>query len=197
MRRGTFSVAGTTLTFTRGRVGFDGAGLSGRIDPSLDFVAESTAGNVTARLGVGGYASAPKITLSSTPELPPDEVLAYLLFRRSAKELGPFQIASIAAAVAELAGVGGGGANPLDRVRRGLGLDRLSLGGGGPGSSAPTVEAGRYIGNGVYLGAKQGTTGGQTRATVQIDITKGLKLETELGTGTGGNSVGLLYQFEY
>ena len=58
-------------------------------------------------------------------------------------------------------------------------------------------DAGRYIGNGIYLGAKQGTTGGQTRATVQIDITKGLKLETELGTGTGGNSVGLLYQFEY
>ena len=203
LRRGTLSVAGTTLTFTRGKVGFDGDGLSGRIDPSLDFVAESTAGSVTARLAVGGYANAPKITLSSTPELPQDEVLAYLLFRRSAKELGPFQIASIAAGLAELSGVGGGGLNPLDRVRRGLGLDRLSVGDSAtpgstaPGNSTPTVEGGRYIANGVYLGAKQGTTGGTPRATVQIDITKGLKLETELGTGTGGNSVGLLYQFEY
>ncbi len=196
LRRGTFTLAGTTLTFTRGRVSFDGGGLTGRIDPSLDFVAESTAGNVTARLMVGGYASAPKITLSSTPELPPDEVLSYLLFKRSIKELGPFQIASIAAAVADISGVGGGVGDPLDRVRRGLGLDRLSVGGGASGS-APTVEAGRYIGNGIYLGAKQGTTGADTRGTVQIDITKGLKLETELGTGTGGNSVGLTYQFEY
>jgi len=59
------------------------------------------------------------------------------------------------------------------------------------------VEAGRYVGNGVYVGAKQGTTGGQTGATVQIDITKGLKVETDVGTGSGANSVGLTYQFEY
>ncbi|MBC7800791.1 MAG: translocation/assembly module TamB domain-containing protein, partial [Gemmatimonadaceae bacterium] len=196
MRRGAISVAGTTLTFTRGRVGFDGTGVTGKIDPTLDFVADSNAGAVTATLGIGGYASAPKITLSSTPELPQDEVLAYLLFKRSAKELGPFQIAEIATAVASLTGVGGGAGNPLESVRKGLGLDRLSVGGGASGS-APSVEAGRYVGNGVYVGAKQGTTGGQTQATVQIDITKGLKAQTDVGTGAGGNSVGLTYEFEY
>ena len=203
MRRGLISVAGTTLTFTRGRVGFDGTGPTGKIDPSLDFVAESSTSNVTARLKVGGYASDPKITLSSTPELPQDEVLAYLLFKRSAKELGPFQLASIAAALAQLTGVGGGIGDPLDSVRKGLGLDRLSVGGGtsnssrGGSSSGPTLEAGRYIANGVYVGAKQGTTGSQTQAEVQIDITKGLKLQTDVGTGQGGNSVGLSYQFEW
>ena len=93
---------------------------------------------------------------------------------------------------------GGEGLNPLERVRTGLGLDRLSVGGGTNGSG-PTVEAGRYVANGVYVGAKQGTggAGSGTGATVQIDITKGLKLETDVGTGTGGNQVGLTYQFEY
>ena len=204
MRRGAISVAGTTLTFTRGKVGFDGTGVSGKIDPTLDFLAESTAGNVTAQLAVTGYVSKPVIKLSSVPDLPQDEVLAYLIFKRSAKELGPFQIAEIAAAVAELTGVGGdGGLNPLESVRKGLGLDRLSVGAGSsvPGSSGsgstPTVEAGRYVANGVYVGAKQGTTGSQTQATVQIDITKGLKVETDVGSGQGGNQVGLTYQFEY
>jgi len=196
MRRGTISVAGTTLTFTRGRVGFDGTGVTGKIDPTLDFAADSTTGSVTATLAIGGYASMPKITLSSVPELPQDEVLAYLLFKRSAKDLGPFQLAEIAAAVASLTGVGGGVSNPLDSIRKGLGLDRLSVGGGASGT-APSVEAGRYVANGVYVGAKQGTTGSQTQATVQIDITKGLKLQTDVGTGQGGNSVGLTYQFEY
>ena len=196
MRRGTISVAGTVLTFSRGKVGFDGTGVTGKIDPTLDFAADSTAAGVTATLGITGYASAPKIKLSSVPDLPQDEVLAYLLFKRSAKELGPFQLAEIAAAVASLTGVGGGGINPLESVRKGLGLDRLSVGQGATGS-APSIEAGRYVGNGVYVGAKQGTTGGQTQATVQIDITKGLKLQTDVGTGTGGNSVGLTYQFEY
>ena len=199
MRRGTISVAGTTLTFTRGKVGFDGTGVTGKIDPTLDFAADSLAGTVTATLGITGYASKPVIKLTSTPELPQDEVLAYLLFKRSAKELGPFQLAEIAAAVASLTGVGGGVANPLEGVRKSLGLDRLSVGGGsGSGAgSGPSVEAGRYVGNGVYVGAKQGTTGGQTQATVQIDITKGLKLQTDVGTGQGGNQVGLTYQFEY
>ncbi len=199
MRRGTISVAGTTLTFTRGKVGFDGTGITGKIDPTLDFAADSTAGSVTATLGITGYASKPVIKLTSVPDLPQDEVLAYLLFKRSAKELGPFQLAEIAAAVADLTGVGGGLGNPLERVRRGLGLDRLSVGGGsGTGAgSGPSLEAGRYVGNGVYVGAKQGTTGGQTQATVQIDITKGLKAETDVGTGQGGNQVGLTYQFEY
>jgi len=196
MRRGTISVAGTTLNFTRGRVGFEGTGVTGKIDPTLDFAADSAAGSVTATLAIGGYASMPKITLSSVPELPQDEVLAYLLFKRSAKDLGPFQLAEIAAAVASLTGVGGGGANPLESVRKGLGLDRLSVGGGASGT-APSVEAGRYVADGVYVGAKQGTTGSQTQATVQIDITKGFKVETDVGTGQGGNSVGLTYQFEY
>ena len=198
MRRGTISVAGTTLNFSRGKIGFDGTGVTGKIDPTLDFAADSTAGGVTATLAITGYVSKPVIRLSSVPDLPQDEVLAYLIFKRSAKELGPFQIAEIAAAVAELTGVGGGGGlNPLESVRRGLGLDRLSVGAGTGSSSTPTVEAGRYVANGVYVGAKQGTTGGQTQATVQIDITKGLKLQTDVGTGQGGNSVGLTYQFEY
>ena len=202
MRRGTVSVAGTTLTFSRGKVGFDGTGIGGKIDPTLDFAADSSAGGVTATLAIGGYVSKPKITLSSIPDLPQDEVLAYLIFKRSAKDLGPFQIAQIAAGLAELTGVGGGGFNPLEDVRKGLGLDRLSLGtGSGTGTStkaaAPTVEAGRYVANGVYVGAKQGATGNETGATVQIDITKGLKLQTDVGTGQGGNQVGVTYQYEY
>lgn len=197
MRRGQLSLAGTTLDFSRGKVGFDGTGPGGKIDPTLDFVADVTTNNVTATLNIGGYASSPKITLTSTPSLPQDEVLSYLLFRRSVKEIGPFQIASIAASLAELTGVGGEGSNPLGSIRSGLGLDRLNVGGNSTGTGA-TVEAGKYVANGVYLGAKQGTSSDSgTGATLQIDITKGLKLETDVGTGKGGNQVGLTYQFEY
>jgi translocation and assembly module TamB len=204
MRNGTIDVAGTTLTFTQGKIGFDGTGLSGKIDPTIDFIATSTTDTVTATLEISGTVSKPKITLSSSPELPQDEVLAYLLFKRSAKDLGPFQIAEIAAGLVQLTGVGGsGGFNPLDSVRKGLGLDRLAVGSttttssSGATTSTPTIEAGRYVANGVYVGAKQGTSGNETQATVQIDLTKGLKLETDVGSGTGGNQVGLTYQFEY
>ena len=198
LRRGTLNAAGTVLNFTRGRVGFDGVGLSGKIDPTLDFVATSATTAVVASINIGGYASAPKITFSSVPGLPQDEVLAYLLFKRSAQELGPLQLAQIAAAVAQLTGVGGG-ADPLGRIQRGLGLDRLSVSGGAgtPTSRGPAIEGGRYVAPGVYVGAKQGLNGNQTAAQVQIDLAPGLKAQTEVGTGTGGSSVGVTYEFEY
>lgn len=207
LRRGTFSLAGAALTFTHGAVGFDGVTARGAIDPTLDFTAESTSGGVTAQLKVTGYADAPKFALTSTPELPQDEVLAHLLFGVSVKDLSPFQIAEIAAAVAELSGVTGSG-GPLASLRKGLGLDRLSVGGGANGAG-PTVEAGRYVAKGVYVGAKQSTGGaGGTQAQVQIDLTRRLKLQTTLGAGGGtaqgatpendpGTSIGLSYGFEY
>jgi hypothetical protein len=59
--------------------------------PSLDFTVSSTNGGVTAELKIGGTVSHPKIALTSTPELPRDEVLAQLLFGRSANSLSPFE----------------------------------------------------------------------------------------------------------
>jgi translocation and assembly module TamB len=207
MRRGDFSLAGTTLTFSKGSVGFDGTGVNNKLDPTLDFVADSTSGGVTATLTITGYADAPKIALSSSPTLPQDEVLAHLLFGVSVKDLSALQIAEIGAALAEISGATGGGPGVLGSLRKGLGLDRLSVG-GGSGSTGATVEAGRYVARGVYVGAKQPTSGGGTTAEVQIDLTKRLKATAQLATGGGsvqgstpendtGTSVGLSYQFEY
>ncbi|TLU72031.1 translocation/assembly module TamB domain-containing protein [Lichenicoccus roseus] len=208
MRRGTFSLAGVSLTFTKGRVGFDGAGVTNAIDPSLDFTAESFVENDVARLHVGGYASAPKITLSSNPPLPQDQVLALILFQQTTTKLSTAQIVSLTAALAELSGAGGSGGGVLGTVRSTLGLDRLSVGSGGANTSGASVEAGKYVARGVYVGAKQSTSGAGTQAQVQIDLTRRLKLETVVGTGgqvTGtttpendpGSSVGLKYQFQY
>ncbi len=193
--RGNFSLAGTTLQFTRGQVGFNGAGFM----PTLDLEASSvTTNNNTATLIVGGTAAKPSITLTSSPPLPSDEILAQLLFGQSTANLTAFQAASLAAALAQLSGVGSG-LNPLDRVRNALGLDELSL--GGSGSGPPSVQAGRYVAPGVYVGASQATNGQGTQANVQVNLYKGLKLNTSTGTSSTGagdaSSVGLTYQFNY
>lgn len=186
-------------------MGFEGTGPSGKLDPTLNLIAEKTANDVTATLAVTGYADTPKIQLSSTPDLPQDEILAHLLYGQSVKQLSPFQIAAVARALASRAGIGG---DPIGSLRRGLGLDRLSVGAASGNATGATVEAGKYIASGVYVGTKQGTSGG-TKGQVQIDLTKRLKLETTLGTGGGapatgatpdndpGSSIGLRYQLEY
>ncbi len=208
LRRGTLALAGTTLNFTRGSVGFDGT-TNGHLDPTLDFLAESTVQEYTADLAVTGYASKPKITLSSTPALPQDQVLGLLLFGSTTASLSPFQIAQIATALASLSG-GGGGFDPIGRVRSTLGLDRLTVGSdtSSNSSSGASIEGGKYVTKRVYVGARESTGGGGTQALVQIDITKRLKAFTTVGTGgtvTGattpendpGSNVGLKYQFRY
>ncbi len=201
LRRGTFSLVGSTLNFTEGTIDFSGAGIA---DPSIHFIATSTTATMVATLTISGSAKNPKIALSSVPEMPQDEILAQLLFNTSTSKLSPFQLAEIAAALASMSGATSN-FDPLESLRSKFGLDRLSVGSGPTGS--PTLEAGSYLAKGVYLGAKQSATGGGTQATVQIDLTKGLKLETTAGSGntsaTGSTSnadaasVGLTYQFEY
>ena len=207
MQRGTLTVAGQVLSFTTGKVSFDGSGVRSRLDPTLNFVAETSSGGVTATLTVGGYASAPKITLSSSPQLPQDEILAHLLFQQSSKQLTPLQMAQIAQALASLSGISNG-FDPVASIRGGLGLDRLAVSGGSGVTTGTTVEAGKYVFRNIYVGAKQGLSGG-TQAQVQIDITRNLKAEATISAGTSatatqgagaqdtGGTLGLSYQFEY
>ncbi len=194
--RGQLTLAGENLQFTSGSVTFNGDGFS----PALDLEASTvtTDNNTTATLTVGGTAQHPTITLTSTPPLPSDEILAQLLFNESTTSLTPFQAASLAAALAQLSGVGGG-LDPLGAVRTRLGLDQLSL--AGSGSGPPALQAGRYVAPGVYVGATQSTSGSGTQANVQINLYKGLKLQTSTGTSGASSgassSVGLTYQFNY
>jgi translocation and assembly module TamB len=213
MIRGTFALASKKLNFTSGRVSFNGAGLTGKIDPTLDFTAQTTVTDATATLHVTGLADSPQFELSSSPALPQDEILARLLFGESAAQLTALQVAQIGAALAKLSGVGGSGPDPLARVQKALGLDRLSVGSGsstgaqGSQSSGTSVEAGRYVSDRVFVGAKQSTTG-FSQVEVDVDLSKHLKLQTRLGNGTSttqgttpendpGSSLGMVYQFQY
>ncbi|MBW4034206.1 MAG: translocation/assembly module TamB [Proteobacteria bacterium] len=198
--RGSFNLGGKNLKFTKGTIDFNGGGFM----PQLDLEASNTAADgTTSTLAVTGTPTNPKIGLSSSPTLPSDEVLAHLLYGTGTQSLSAFQAVSLAASLAQLAGIGGGGGGgPLGGVRKALGLDELSLGGGANGSAAPTINAGRYVAPGVYVGAQQSASGQGSTAKVEINLYKGLKLDTKVGTGGGaasdnGESIGLKYQFNY
>ncbi|WP_029605459.1 translocation/assembly module TamB domain-containing protein [Kozakia baliensis] len=207
LRRGNFNLAGINLNFTHGRVGFNGSGVTHKLDPTLDFRADRNVQGTLASLLVTGYASEPKIDFTSSPSLPRDQVLAMLLFGTTTASLSTTQMAELGAAVAQIAG--GSSFDPLGKIRNTLGLDRFAVGGGnGVDNGGASLEAGKYVMKGVYVGAKQATSGSGTQAQVQVDLTKRLKLNTTVGTGgqvngfttpenDPGSSVGLSYGFDY
>jgi translocation and assembly module TamB len=229
MIRGVFSLAGTNLNFTSGRVSFNGEGLKGRIDPTLDFIAQSSVtynGPTTVTLQVTGFADAPKISLSSNPPLPQDDLLGLLLFGKPASQLTALQAAEIGAALASLSGIGPGGGggggskwNPLTWIKSAFGLNTVSVGSATPSSgsaagsssssqtSGASITAGKYVSKRVYVAATQSTTG-YSQVQVNVDLSQYLKLQTRLGNGTAtaqgttpendpGSSIGIAWQMPY
>ena len=201
MRRGDLQVLARRLAFERGRLAFDGG-----LMPDLDFRATSVSGDTTVAVEVTGPPTSPTIAFTSVPELPQDEVLARLLFDRPAGQLSPIEAAQIAQAIAGATGIGNGTvAGVLERVRETFALDRLSVGGGESASSrtdpdgrrGASLEAGRYVAEGVYVGVRQGTETGSTRVGVRVELTPRIRLEVETGDRKAGERVGVAMEWQW
>jgi translocation and assembly module TamB len=135
--RGTYDFLGKTATLTRGAINFIGGAQ--RIDPAIDIEAQLSSTDIVALVRIGGTALQPKIALSSQPELPQDEILSRVLFGASVSQISAAQGLEIAQAAAALAS--GGGLGVVDRIRQGLGLDRLSLGSASRNAALSTFTA--------------------------------------------------------
>ncbi|WP_372396826.1 translocation/assembly module TamB domain-containing protein [Azospirillum sp. HJ39] len=189
--KGNLNLLAKNFEFKRGIFDFDG---TQPIDPRLDLLAEATANSITAQVVVSGTARQPKIQLTSPQGLPQDEVLAGVLFGKSVGDLTATEAVQLAQSAAALAGVGGGG-GILDQVRRGLGVDRLDFTQGENGKGG-AVQAGRYVSDRVYVGVEQGIGANQSRAKVEIDITKNLKGSAAVGANSD-TQFGLTYEKDY
>ncbi|MEW5424319.1 translocation/assembly module TamB [Amorphus sp. 3PC139-8] len=184
--RGRIAIVGQRIVFDEGRVT-----LIGDLDPFINFSASTQGNGITVTISVRGRVSDPQITFSSQPELPQDEVLAQLIFKRSMSELSATQIAQLAAAAAELAG--GGNSSLLQNLRRATGLDELDVITDSEGNAA--LQAGRYISDNIYLGVQAGAEG-NTEATINLDITRDLKAKGAVASD-GNSSLGLFFERDY
>lgn len=188
LRRGSVELLSQRVALTRGRISF-----LGDVVPEIDIAGEVRKSDVTATIAVKGKASAPEITLTSTPTLPQDEIMARVLFNKSTQQLSAFEAAQLAGAIARWSGLSTG-PDILDTLRASLGIDSLSAVTDTAGGTA--VSAGTYLGSGVYVGFVQGTDTAAGRATVDVDLTDQIKLRGEAGP-TGDTRVGVVAEWEY
>ena len=120
--RGDYSFAGTRFNLTRGIINFD---ENVPIDPRLDIIAETEKDDLSVTVKVQGSATEPEISFQSTPGLPEEEILARLLFGGSITELSATDVLQLGSALASLRG--GGGMDPINKLRTAIGLDRLRI----------------------------------------------------------------------
>jgi translocation and assembly module TamB len=189
LRRGEYDLAGQTLRFSRGRLGFEGAA---GLDPTLDLEARKTVAGTTAILAVQGTTRAPRIDLRGEPEMPQDEVLSRLLFGVAGGRLSPWQATRVGLAAASLAGIEIGDLDVLGRIRGGLGLGRQGANASGGG----ILQGGRQLSERVYLGTRQGERAGEPQGVLRIEATPSIRLEADVGP-VGGTRAGAAFEIEY
>ncbi|MBT9370747.1 translocation/assembly module TamB domain-containing protein [Rhizobium sp. CSW-27] len=186
MRRGRIVILTRRLDFSTGKITFGGS-----LIPVLDLSASNTVDQTTVTVSVSGPANDPQIGFSSAPALPEDEVLARLIFGQSLSRLSPLQIAQLADAVTQLAG--GSSSSLLQTLRSSLGVDDLDINTDASGQT--TVSVGRYLNNRTYFQLEQGGSGGGARASINLDVGRGVKLKGS--AGSEGGSAGIFYEREY
>lgn len=197
---GQFSLLGAEFLLHRGLVRFAGGAIS---NPLLDVVLRHETPDLTADVRLGGSVQQLKLSLSSTPSLPQEEIISRIMFGRSSNELGRFENLRLAAAVAELAGFGGDSLSVLEVARKALGVDVLRVGSSRRGFSSSgdqdeddsALQAGKYIGERLYLGVEQGLKSESTAVVIELQLTP--RSKAEVRTEQDNTSAGVRWKYNY
>ena len=184
--RGRLDILGKRFSLDEGL-----ARLQGRFLPFLRLVATTSSDGITSAITLEGDANAPKISFTSSPALPAEEVLARLLFGRALTTISPLQAAQLASAVAALAGNGGEGL--ISRLRKSFGLDDLDIQTDAEGKSS--LKIGKYISDKVYTDVTIDADG-KSNLSLNLDLSPSLKLRGSVGSA-GSTGVGVFFEQDY
>ncbi len=170
-RRGWLDLLGRQFDLEIGEVRF-----AGPLDPYVTVRLTAEANDIRGWLQVAGYSSDPKVSFGSDQGLPEEEVLPRLLFGRSKQSLSAIEAAQLAAGVATLMS---GRPGAMDMLRDVAGVDTLRIEEGSNGGTA--ISTGKYIADGVFVGARQDLGTGGTTALVEIETFNNIVIDAEIG----------------
>jgi translocation and assembly module TamB len=184
--RGRIDILGRRLVLSRADLV-----LEGSLVPQISIAADTESDGIVSTVIVEGPADDPKVTFTSSPELPQEEVLARLLFGRGLDKVSALQAAQLANAVAVLAGRGGLGL--VGNLRRNFGLDDLDVTTAEDGTAA--LKAGKYISDNVYTEIEIDQEG-QSRINLNLDLRDGVTVKGRLDAD-GQTGIGVYLQRDY
>ena len=176
--RGDYNFAGRNFRLDRGIIRFRGESPP---DPRLDIHASAQVQGLDASIIVGGTGQKPEITFASTPALPQDELLSRILFGTSITNLSAPEALQLASAVAALRS-GSGSLDPINALRKAVGLDRLRIVPADVATGQKTaIAAGKYITRKIFV---EVVTDGQgySATRVEYQMTRWLSLLSTVST---------------
>ena len=216
--RGSFELLSKPFTFAGGGIEFMGGT---ELNPGLNLeLVYAGSGDIEAVIMAGGTLKKPELELQSRPSLPQDEILARVLFGKNVSELSRFEALQLANSMRQLSGLGGGGFSLFSSIRTAVGLDVLRVGGGSSGatqrqssglagegtlarqdtsaaggSGEPSLEAGKYLNDNIYIGVEQGATPESTGVRVEVELFPSITVQGR--TSSVSNQAGIGWKMDY
>ena len=176
--QGNYDFAGRIFRLDRGVIRFRG---ESPVDPVLDIHAEAAVQGLNATVTVAGSGLTPEITFASNPAMPQDELLSRILFGTSITNLSAPEALQLASAVAALQS-GNGSLDPINALRRAVGLDRLRIVPADVATGQKTaIAAGKYIRRKLFIEVV--TDGaGYSATNVEYQMTRWLSILSTVST---------------
>jgi translocation and assembly module TamB len=187
--RGTFDFLDRVFDLTKGSLLLAGDTPP---NPFLDMLGETRVLDTLVQVHLNGPARSFRLSLTSVPALPQDELLAMILFGRSMREISPLQAVALAQAAAEMAGVGSD-LDVLGAVKSRLGLQEVDV--RKDEEDETSVGVGGYVGGKYYI-RTQRSVSGQDRTKVEVQLTPKISVETEVGADSR-QGAGISWKHDY
>ena len=184
--RGRLDILGRRLILTEGF-----AQLQGSLEPYVYFAATTSAEDVQVTLALEGDAFAPELQLTSSPDLPQDEILSLLLFGRDVTRISPLQAVRLASALRTLSGRGGSGVT--GKLRRSLALDDFDVTTDETGQVQ--ARAGKYLSDNVYTDVTVNGSG-ETQINLNLKVSPQVTVRGRLGSD-GDTGIGVYFEKDY
>jgi translocation and assembly module TamB len=176
--QGNYDFAGRIFRLDRGVIRFQGESPP---DPRLDIHAQAAVQALDATVTVQGTGLKPEITFASSPPMPQDELLSRILFGTSITNLSAPEAIQLASAVAALQS-GSGSLDPINALRKAVGLDRLRIVPADVATGQKTaIAAGKYIRRKLFVEVV--TDGaGYSATNVEYQMTRWLSILSTVST---------------
>ncbi len=212
--KGHYRTYGVNLEIVRGRLFFAGGAID---NPTLDFLALRTIGDIRAGVTVAGTLKNPITKLYSEPAMPDVDILAYIVLGHTLGNNGE-QATLVSRAAGALFSSQQAGALQEQIINR-FGLSVLEINGGvggttgsmgykplqvtapgaipvaqQPGTTETVFTVGKYITPKFYISYGKSLFTGGDLFLLRYDIFKQWQIETQTGTESG---VDLFYKFEF
>ncbi|CAO5674236.1 MAG: hypothetical protein NEHIOOID_00031 [Holosporales bacterium] len=153
-----------------------------RNEPQLYLQASRKVGDISILLKIHTDQN-PIIQFDSSPSMPTDEILAWLLFGKSAGSVSAGQSIQLATALAKLQGQKA--FNVMDDLRKGIGLDTFEFREQSTRSTSnfdttsnQVLHVGKKITDALEVTVEQGATQGTSKVALEMDVGNNISLNT-------------------